>query len=162
MGKAKNSHNLGAASYFIVPLLLLLAVSFDVLGAEAAQTAETAKTEEPDLFAMSLEQLMDVGVYAAATITEKDPLKTPACVTYITAEDIARTPARNILDLMEIYVPGMLYMNHSIGPVMGMRNNHRQALQVSGQRQWYECQYQIALWRPSGAIELGIERHRPH
>jgi outer membrane receptor protein involved in Fe transport len=97
----------------ITSLILLSAISLDVLGAEAAETN--------DLFNMSLEQLMDVGVYAAATITEKNPLKTPACVTTITAEDIARTPARNIMDLMEIYVPGMLYMNHSIGPVMGMR-----------------------------------------
>ena len=82
MGKAKNrSHNLGAGSCIIASLLLLSAISLDVLGAEAAQTAETtqtaqttetAKTEETDLFNMSLEQLMDVGVYAAATITEKD------------------------------------------------------------------------------------------
>src|SRR4030042_3439655 len=64
---------------------------------------------------------MDVGVYAAATITEKDPLKTPASVTTITARDIALTPARNILDLIEIYVPGAMYMNHSIGPTFGIR-----------------------------------------
>ena len=92
MCRAKDkNHNSRAISYIITSLLLLSAISPDVLGADAAETN--------DLFNMSLEQLMDVGVYAAATITEKDPLKTPACVTYITAEDIARTPARNISGL---------------------------------------------------------------
>ena len=114
MSEAKNkNYNLGAGSCIIASLLLLSAISLDALGADAAETN--------DLFNMSLEQLMDVGVYAAATITEKDPLKTPACVTYITAEDIARTPARNILDLMEIYVPGMIWMNHGDGPEPGIR-----------------------------------------
>ena len=70
---------------------------------------------------MSLDQLMNVEVYVPATLTEKDPFKIPASLTVITAEDIARTPARNLMDLIEIYVPGALYMNHSIGPVPGIR-----------------------------------------
>jgi len=70
---------------------------------------------------MSLTELMDVEIDVPATITEKNPQKTPASVTIITAEDIARTPARNMLDLMEIYVPGAFYMNHSVGPVPGIR-----------------------------------------
>ena len=70
---------------------------------------------------MSLNELMDVKIYVPGTITETNPLKTPASVTVITAEDIARTPARNILDLLEVYVPGAIYMNHSVGPVPGIR-----------------------------------------
>jgi outer membrane receptor protein involved in Fe transport len=89
-----------------------MAVTSDAFGAD---------TSDSNLFNMSLEQLMDVGVYAPATLTEKNILKTPASVTVITSEDIAVTPARNILDLMEIYVPGMLYLNHSMGPEIGMR-----------------------------------------
>lgn len=81
--------------------------------------SDVPKTDE--LFNMSLAQLMDVEIYVPATITEKNPLKTPASVTVITAEDIAVTPARNLLDLIEIYVPGALYLNHSIGPVPGIR-----------------------------------------
>lgn len=97
----------------ILIILLLSAISLETLGADGA--------EADNLFSMSLEQLMDVGVYAPATITEKNPLKTPASVTTITSRDIAVTPARNILDLIEIYVPGALYLNHSVGPVMGVR-----------------------------------------
>src|SRR5262245_27785896 len=45
----------------------------------------------------------------------------PDSVTTITEEDIRLTPARNIYDLMEVYVPGALWMNHSEGPHMGIR-----------------------------------------
>ena len=87
-------------------------------------------------------------------------MKTPACVTTITAEDIARTPARNILDLMEIYVPGMLYMNHSDGPEPGIRGiiadrPYKFLVNVNGMN----VNIQIALRCSSGVIELGIERH---
>lgn len=80
-----------------------------------------AGPEAEALFDMSIEQLMEVEVAMPATITEKDPFKTPASVTVITAEEIALTPARNLLDLMEVYVPGFLYLNHSVGPLPGMR-----------------------------------------
>lgn len=83
--------------------------------------AEESVTKSDELFAMSLSELMDVEVYVPSTLTEKDPHKIPASVTTITAEDIARTPARNLLDLIEIYVPGALYLNHSVGPVPGIR-----------------------------------------
>jgi outer membrane receptor protein involved in Fe transport len=77
--------------------------------------------KDPNLFDLSLTELMDVEINVPATITEKDPLKTPASVTVITAEDIARTPARNLLDLLEVYVPGAIYLNHSVGPLPGIR-----------------------------------------
>lgn len=77
--------------------------------------------EGEDLFDMSLSELMDLEIYVPATLTEKDPLKIPASITVITAKDIAVTPARNLLDLIEIYVPGALYLNHSVGPVPGIR-----------------------------------------
>jgi len=84
-----------------------------------------AKQEEPneqkDLFKMSLTELMAIEVDVPATITETDPMKTPASVTVITAKDIARTPARTLMDLLEIYVPGAFWMNHSVGPLPGIR-----------------------------------------
>ncbi len=48
-------------------------------------------------------------------ITRMDAGKVPASVTTITEEDIRLTPARNLFDLMEVYVPGALYMTHSEG-----------------------------------------------
>ena len=90
---------------------------FDIDSLPALNTQDGTEA----LFDLSLDDLMDIQVITAASITENDPLKTPASVTLITAEDIARTPARNILDLMEIYVPGALYVNHSTGPQPGIR-----------------------------------------
>jgi outer membrane receptor protein involved in Fe transport len=169
----KRRNNLVTGSCIIASLLLLLTLSFDVLGAEAAETAQTTKTAEAakpteaDLFAMSLEQLMDVGVYAPATITEKNPLKTPACVTTITAEDIAVTPARNILDLMEIYVPGMLYVNHSIGPVPGIRGiiadrPYKFLINVNGMnvniKSYYGARLELLNWELSDIDRIEVIR----
>ncbi len=113
MRKTKDRNHRPETTLFAVIILAVFSTfAINALGADSSDS---------NLFNMSLEQLMDVGVYAPATLTEKDPLKTPASVTVVTSEDIARTPARNILDLMEIYVPGALFLNHSMGPTMGMR-----------------------------------------
>ncbi|MBI5395528.1 MAG: TonB-dependent receptor [Verrucomicrobia bacterium] len=42
-------------------------------------------------------------------------------MTVITAEDIRLTPHRNLLDLIEVYVPGAMVMTHSDGMKLGMR-----------------------------------------
>lgn len=97
--------------YSVVCILLMVSTAF----------AGNTLPDTEKLFDMSLTELMDVEVYVPATLTETDPLKTPASVTVITARDIALTPARNLLDLIEIYVPGAIYMNHSVGPVPGIR-----------------------------------------
>jgi outer membrane receptor for ferrienterochelin and colicin len=78
-------------------LLLLLPI--------ATFAVDVNGTEQRDLFDLSITELMEIKIDVPATITEKNPLKTPASVTVITAEDIARTPARNLLDLLEVYVP---------------------------------------------------------
>jgi len=107
---------------FIKPLyylaLLLTILMMVPLGAYAD---EEAPDDAEALFDMPLSQLMALEITAPGTLTEKNPLKTPASVTIITADDIVKTPARNLLDLMEIYVPGMIYMNHSVGPEPGIR-----------------------------------------
>ncbi|EAY25218.1 TonB-dependent receptor plug domain-containing protein [Microscilla marina] len=41
--------------------------------------------------------------------------------TIITAEDIALAPARNLLDLLEVYVPGAYWLNAESGKVIGMQ-----------------------------------------
>jgi outer membrane receptor protein involved in Fe transport len=105
----KQSH--GRLEAFFLTFLWILSVN-----TFADTTAETK-----GLFDLSLAQLMDIEIIVPASITEKDPRRVPASVTVITAEDIARTPARNLLDLIEIYVPGAIYMNHSIGPTLGIR-----------------------------------------
>ncbi len=100
-------------------VLIVVLLSVSPVCVRPAAGAET--DPNANLFDMSINQLMDVQIDAPASITETDPLKTPASVTVITADDIARTPARNVLDLIEIYVPGALWMNHSVGPLPGIR-----------------------------------------
>jgi outer membrane receptor protein involved in Fe transport len=80
-----------------------------------------ANSDAGELLGMSIDQLMEVPVYVPASLTEQDPLKVPASVTVITADDIAHTPARNMLDLMEVYVPGFFWIIHSTGPLPAMR-----------------------------------------
>lgn len=54
---------------------------------------------------LSLDELMTLDVeLASLTGTHQD--KVPVSWAIITREEIERTPARHILDLMEVYVPG--------------------------------------------------------
>jgi outer membrane receptor protein involved in Fe transport len=115
-GKTKYKHH-NILTWMLVCIFLPPLQTLTTLAADAD------KTDAKDLTDLSLNELMDIKIYVPATITEKNPMKVPASVTVITARDIALTPARNILDLMEIYVPGALWMNHSVGPLPGIRGN---------------------------------------
>ncbi len=56
-----------------------------------------------------------------ATWTQEELRSTPADVTVITRREIDQSPYRNLLDLIEIYVPGTTWLNSSSGPVLSMR-----------------------------------------
>jgi outer membrane receptor for ferrienterochelin and colicin len=73
-----------------------------------------------ELFDMSLDELMNVKVQTG-TLTGIENLKSPVSVTVITSEEIKLTPARNIYDLIEVYVPGAIWMNHHDSPHLGIR-----------------------------------------
>ncbi|MBD3167591.1 TonB-dependent receptor plug domain-containing protein [bacterium] len=73
-----------------------------------------------EMLDMSLEELMQVEVYAG-TITGTERIDSPVAHTEITREMIETTPARDLLDLLEIYVPGATYVNHYQGPRIGIR-----------------------------------------
>ena len=88
------------------------------------------------LFTMTLENLMKLEI-SMGTLTGTDKQKVPAAITTITAEDIKYTPARNIYDLIEIYVPGALWMNHGGGPHLAIRGlineaNYKYLILVNG------------------------------
>ncbi|HLP14787.1 MAG TPA: TonB-dependent receptor plug domain-containing protein [Bacteroidota bacterium] len=68
---------------------------------------------------MSIEEVMSLKV-ATGSLTSLTKAKIPVSLTTITSEDIAVTPARNIADLIEIYVPGALWLNHT-SPRIGIR-----------------------------------------
>jgi outer membrane receptor protein involved in Fe transport len=85
---------------------------------------------------LSLEELMNLKV-DVSTLTGTSRSRVPVSLTTITADDIAITPARNIYDLLETYVPGALYMNHHEGPHPGIRGiisdrNNKFLLLVNG------------------------------
>lgn len=108
------------------PLLILrsvLAIAFafligtQTLWAQASHpptaSAEAESTE--DLFELSLKQLSQIKVYQPATLTKTSSRAIPASVTRITAEQIRLTAARSLNELLEIYVPGLQYINHRFG-----------------------------------------------
>jgi len=89
-----------------------------------------------DYFSMSLKELLSEDVSIASLISLKLS-KIPAAITIITREDIEMTPAMNILDLIEVYVPGAMMLNNYAGPPtlklrgIGQRN-YKTILLVNG------------------------------
>lgn len=77
-----------------------------------ADTHETA--EEQTVAEMSLEDLVKVQV-GAGTLSGSGLREVPATLTTITSQDIKDSGARNLDELLEIYVPNMLYLRHSWG-----------------------------------------------
>lgn len=102
----------------------------------AVQT-QAEEIDTGSLIDLPLEDLMNIPV--SGSLTELDPRKTPVSVTTITAEDIAVTPARNLLDLIEIYVPGAMWLSSSSGPLLAIRGviadrNYKYMVLVNGIR----------------------------
>lgn len=88
------------------------------------------------LFEMSLEELLQVQVSPASMIAF-DSFSTPASVTTLTRRDIELTPARNVVDLINTYVPGAMSQLHREGPKIGIRgvitsNNLKYLLLLNG------------------------------
>lgn len=91
--------------------------------------------QEKTLNEMTIEELMDVEV-VTGSLTSLTASKIPVSLTTITSDDITATPARNIADLIEIYVPGALWLNHT-SPRIGIRGvimdrNYKLLLLVNG------------------------------
>jgi outer membrane receptor protein involved in Fe transport len=113
-------------------LTLLLAVV-----AVTAQGLETSEDKVLSVFEMSLEEILELKVAVPAAITMMTPAETPASTTVITADDIRYTPARNLYDLIEVYVPGAIWMSFEAGPQLGIRGsivnrNYKYLLRVNG------------------------------
>ncbi|HWD93659.1 MAG TPA: TonB-dependent receptor [Verrucomicrobiae bacterium] len=63
---------------------------------------------------MSLEDLVKVQV-AVGTLAGSEIREVPATITTITSQDIKESGARSLDELLEIYVPNMLYLRHNWG-----------------------------------------------
>ncbi len=85
--------------------------------------SQTARSEPElnELLDLSLEQLTDVTI-SSGTLSRVTTLQlTPAAVTTITARDIQLSNARDLDELLDIYVPGFQYMNKAQAPMIGIR-----------------------------------------
>lgn len=119
--------------------LKLLLISIFIILFELSLQAQLSAQEQiqPDsLFEMSLAELMNVKV-DIGTLTGMELSKVPAPVTTITEEDIMNSPARNILDLIEVYVPGVMIRNYYAGAqtlkIRGLgERNYKTILLVNG------------------------------
>src|SRR3989339_1378728 len=91
--------------------------------------------QDKTLEEMTIEELMNLQV-KTGSILNLTKTKIPVSLTTITSEDISLTPARNISDLIEIYVPGALCLNHT-SPRIGIRGiiidrNYKLLMLVNG------------------------------
>jgi outer membrane receptor protein involved in Fe transport len=105
--------------------------------ASSEVASDEVEREMSTLAEMSIADLLQVKLKVPAAITKLSQAESPASVTVITAEDIRHTPARNIYDLIEVYVPGAFWMNNEWGPVLGIRGsivnrNYKYLLRVNG------------------------------
>ena len=71
---------------------------------------------------LNLEDLTEIEVKSTdATLTQIAVTDVPASMTVITHEDIVQSGARNLDELLEIYVPSFMYMDMVYGGQMGFR-----------------------------------------
>jgi len=120
-------------------ILLTTAISFFA-------TPETSIAAQPDaadseierLFQMTMEDLSNVKV-TSASLTSVDRRLTPAAVTLITRDQIERSAARSLDELLEIYVPGLQVMEKNSGDAIGIRGinsdrNNKLLMLVNGRK----------------------------
>lgn len=87
---------------------------------ESEAAFESAGPGTLGFFDMSLEQLMQVEI-STASLTKTTVRNTPSAMTTITHEDIRRSGARSLVELLEIYVPNFQWVYHLKPRRMGLR-----------------------------------------
>jgi len=82
-----------------------------------------------DLFSLSLEELSKLTI-ETSSLTATTLGKTPSSITVITQEHIERTPARNLIDILAVYVPSLMVISDTNASPrlrirgLGERHNH--------------------------------------
>jgi outer membrane receptor for ferrienterochelin and colicin len=90
------------------------------LGLIVAISALAEPGDGGDLFSLSFEELQEIRVTGSSTLLDVSGRRAPAAVTVITAEQIQRSGARNMDELLDIYVPGFQYMPKLQANMIGM------------------------------------------
>lgn len=92
----------------------LLALALLLVGLEVRVYAQPQDMSSPDMFfEMPLEKLMEVEVTSPTALTPTTAKRAPSTVTTITAEQIRRSGARSLYELLDIYVPNFQVIFHS-------------------------------------------------
>lgn len=91
-------------------LVLICAIFLSFISRSYAENSQ-----EIDLYDLSLEDLLAIKVGQPASLTKTASKTVPAAVTLITAENIRQSAARSLNELLEIYVPGLQYIDHFWG-----------------------------------------------
>lgn len=91
--------------------LILISILLFVVNVPLLIASEKAELKS---FDMTLEELLATDVLMG-TLTGMELSKNPSATTIITREEIEKTLARNIMDLIEVYVPGAMVLNYLSG-----------------------------------------------
>ncbi len=96
----------------------------------------TEINKDSSIFELSLEDLLNIEVTIGSNTSAKKS-NIPVSLSTISEEDIQRSGARNLYDLIEIYVPGATWLTHGEGPKLGMRGiisdrNNKFILRLNG------------------------------
>ena len=89
-------------------MLLILALQFFHIVATKAEANDTG-----DIYELSLEELWNLQVTKVGTLTSTTFRHVPAAVTRITQDDIFSSGARDMIELLDIYVPGLQWIRHN-------------------------------------------------
>ena len=126
-------------SRFTIPIMERISRSLTMgLALPVGMFCAQAHSAGNDLLALDLEDLSQIPVLiSTATLTETDAGTVPASVTVITHDDIVSSGARNLDELLEIYVPNLAYMYKVQGNQLGIRGiisdrNNKLLLTVNG------------------------------
>jgi len=125
---------------------------------------EVRKTEAAE--ALALEEFLEVPILTGSR-TRIANEQIPISKTVIDREQIEMTPARNIYDLLEVYVPGAMWVNHWEGQHPGIRGiinerNYKFLLLVNGrvvnQKAHNGATAELGLWDLNDIEKIAVFR----
>lgn len=96
--------------------VIIFVYSFSTLSVSANSSNE----EQQDIFATPLHELIKMKV-STGSLLSNDVDEAPSAVTVIRRDQIELSGARNLANLLEQHVPGMMLMSHSEGDKIGLR-----------------------------------------
>jgi len=101
------NHNKQTLTKALTMLLLVILVML-VFSAGSLAQQDAAN----DLTSMDINDLMNIEVASSATLTDTKPRLVPSAMTTISADQIKASGARNLFELLDIFVPNFQWIRH--------------------------------------------------